>query len=193
MRNPRLFVYSKNTKLEYITPSLSDTFAKQSQLQHAVTYLEYCSADNTFIDLSKQVTSKHNNLLNYSTPLESSLGEVYLQKDCCLNSYISTRRTTLPNRKIKRGSLSYTKYYFAATRDSSNVTLFTALNSKERKEGLVYSQFYSLIKTPFNTAKAYVFQQDSLKKLVLDTKYMRLLQQVGRVVTFSEVVLKRVY
>ena len=45
----------------------------------------------------------------------------------------------LPNRKIKRGSLSCVKYYFAAIRDSSNITLFTALNSKERKEGLIYS------------------------------------------------------
>jgi len=193
MRNPRLFVHSKNTKLEYMTPSLSDTFAKWSQSWHAVTYPEYCSADNTFIDLGKQVTSEHNNLLNYSAPLESSLGEVYLWKDCCLNSYISTRRTTLPNRKTKRGSPSYTKYHFAATRDSSNVTLFTALNGKERKEGLVYSQFYGLIKTPFDTAKAYVFQQDSLEKLVLDTEYVRSLQQVGGAVTFSEAVLKRAY
>ena len=61
-----------------MTPSLSDTFAKWSQSWHAVTYPEYCSADNTFIDLGKQVTFEHNNLLNYSAPLESSLGEVYL-------------------------------------------------------------------------------------------------------------------
>jgi len=45
----------------------------------------------------------------------------------------------LPNKKIKRRSLSFTKYYFATIRDSSNITLFTTLNSKERKEGLIYS------------------------------------------------------
>jgi hypothetical protein len=42
-------------------------------------------------------------------------------------------------------------------------------------DGLVYSQFYALIKTPFDTAKAYVFDNELLKNLVLDPSYICLL------------------
>ena len=59
--------------------------------------------------------------------------------------------------KPARGNLKRTVYLFATTRDSTNQTLFAALSGIERVDGLVYSQFYRLIKTPFDTLKAYVF------------------------------------
>ena len=45
----------------------------------------------------------------------------------------------------------------------------------------------------FNTLKAYVFQQDALKNLILNPSYVCSLQQEGRVSTFLEAVYKRAY
>ncbi|KAL1648604.1 hypothetical protein SLS61_006731 [Didymella pomorum] len=77
--------------------------------------------------------------------------------------------------------------------DSANQTLFAALGSTERLEGLVYSQFYRLVKAPFNTSKAYVFKQDTLKNLALDPSYAKSLKQEGRASVFTEAACKKAY
>ncbi|KAH6663546.1 hypothetical protein B0J14DRAFT_621569 [Halenospora varia] len=43
----------------------------------------------------------------------------------------------------------------------------------ESQDGLIYSQFYALIKTPFDTSKVYVFDNKSLENLALDPRYIR--------------------
>ncbi|KAK6591326.1 hypothetical protein H4I96_12434, partial [Botrytis cinerea] len=55
-------------------------------------------------------------------------------------------------------------------------------------DGLVYSQFYGLIKTPFDASKVYVFDNDSVENLALDPGYIRALQQAGGGITFSKAV-----
>ena len=99
----------------------------------------------------------------------------------------------LADGKPARGNPKHTVYPFTTTRDSTTQTLFTTPSSTEHADSLVYSQFYRLIKTPFNTSKAYVFQQDALENLVLDPGYVRSLQQEGGASTFSEAVCKRAY
>jgi len=37
---------------------------------------------------------------------------------------------------------------------------------------LIYSQFYALIKTPFDTSKVHVFDNESLENLALDPGYI---------------------
>jgi hypothetical protein len=73
-------------------------------------------------------------------------------------------------------------------RDTIGQTLFANPQEQESLNSLVYSQFYALIKTPFNTAKAYVFNNESLKNLALDPGYIRSLQQQGGGITFSQAV-----
>ena len=71
-------------------------------------------------------------------------------------------------------------------RDTIGQTLFAVPHRKESADGLVYSQFYSLIKTPFNTAQTYVFHNKSLKNLALNPAYIQSLQQEGGGVSFSK-------
>ncbi|RAL58025.1 hypothetical protein DID88_009089 [Monilinia fructigena] len=65
-------------------------------------------------------------------------------------------------------------------------TFFAAPQGKESQDGLIYSQFYALIKTPFDTSKVYVFDNESLENLALDPGYIRSLQQEGGGITFSK-------
>ncbi|RYC80333.1 hypothetical protein BFJ63_vAg16776 [Fusarium oxysporum f. sp. narcissi] len=44
--------------------------------------------------------------------------------------------------------------------------------SREVREGLIYSQFYNLIKIPFDAAKQYPFQNRHLEKMALDPSYL---------------------
>ena len=192
--HPTLFVHSKNTKLEYITSDLNTVFAKQNQSQSAVTDPVHYSTETTFVDLGKQITSEHSDLPDTGATAEFYNSEVYLWRRCCLESYINTRRYLRPDSLLKRGqNLRCTKFVFATIRDCTNITLFANNRSTKRKDSLVYSQFYSLIKTLFNTAKAYVFNQEALENLALDPGFVRSEQQEGRAVTFSKLVLKRAY
>jgi hypothetical protein len=50
-----------------------------------------------------------------------------------------------------------------------------------------------LIKTLFDLAKVYVFNNDSVENLALDLGYIWLLQQEGRAITFSKAVCKFAY
>jgi hypothetical protein len=57
-------------------------------------------------------------------------------------------------------------------RDTVSETLFIALYKQESKDGLIYFQFYKLIKTPFNLLKVYVFNNNFIENLALDLKYI---------------------
>ncbi|KFY82519.1 hypothetical protein V500_10488 [Pseudogymnoascus sp. VKM F-4518 (FW-2643)] len=70
--------------------------------------------------------------------------------------------------------------------DTMGLTMFATPQGKEARDGLIYSQFYRLIKTPFNSTKVYVFDNDSVENLALDLGYIRFLQQEGRGITFSK-------
>jgi len=65
------------------------------------------------------------------------------------------------------------------------MTIASKYGSLAYKAGLIYSQFYSLIKIPFDSAKVYIFNNKALENLALDLGYVRTLQHVGRAVTFS--------
>jgi hypothetical protein len=50
--------------------------------------------------------------------------------------------------------------------------MFAALYREESMDRLIYSQFYTLIKTLFDLAKVYVFNNDSVENLALDLGYI---------------------
>ena len=60
------------------------------------------------------------------------------------------------------------------------------LDSIAYKASLVYSQFYSLIKVPFDAAKVYIFNNDALENLALDSDYVHTLKQVGKGIAFLQ-------
>ena len=65
------------------------------------------------------------------------------------------------------------------------MTIASRYRSLAYKAGLIYSQFYSLIKIPFDVAKVYIFNNEALENLALDLAYIQTLQHMVKVVAFS--------
>ncbi|KAI7764306.1 hypothetical protein LZL87_013646 [Fusarium oxysporum] len=53
------------------------------------------------------------------------------------------------------------------------MTITPSSSSWELRNGLVYSQFYNLIKVPFDAAKQYPFQNRHTESMALDPSYLR--------------------
>jgi hypothetical protein len=60
-------------------------------------------------------------------------------------------------------------------RNTKGLTLFAAPYRKESIDRLIYSQYYRLIKTLFNTSKTYVFSNKAIENLALNLGYVQLL------------------
>ncbi|KAL5370972.1 hypothetical protein DPSP01_014565 [Paraphaeosphaeria sporulosa] len=190
--NPTLFAHAKNTKLAHMTSELPAAYGRWENEWAETTHPEFYSRDSTFVDIAKTVTSE-----DYAYPYDAVPdefeAETYLWKRCCLESYARTRVRLLENGKRARGSPRVTTYPWATTRDSIGQTLFSVPRGQENMDGLVYSQFYGNIKTPFDDSKVYVFDNQAVENLALDPGYVRSLQQQGGGVTFSESVCKGAY
>lgn len=90
------------------------------------------------------------------------------------------------HRRRQVPGLQRTVYPWATLRDAGSQTITAAHSSKQFKAGLVYSQFYNLIKTPFDTTKIYLFQNENLENIALDPAYVRSLEQAGGATAFSQ-------
>jgi hypothetical protein len=66
--------------------------------------------------------------------------------------------------------------------------MFASPQGQESRDGLIYSYFYRLIKTPFDLSKIYIFDNNSVENLALDPRYIRLLQQENGGITFSKTI-----
>jgi hypothetical protein len=89
-----------------------------------------------------------------------------------LDVYIGTQRVLNVNGSPAKGNPKRSTYLWATIQDTIGQTLFVVPYRKESQDGLIYSQFYNLIKTPFNTLKVYVFNNESLENLALDPGYI---------------------
>jgi hypothetical protein len=182
-----LFIHAKNTKLEHMDPSLTTAYGRWEQCWSQIADPQFYSQDRTFVDLAKQVTSE-DSALPYDQIPHDHEAEVFLWKRCCLEAYADTRVHRLANGMRAKGSPKCTVYPWATMQDTIGQTLFAAPRQQESMDGLVYSQFYGLIKTPFDTSKTYVFSNESLENLAVDPGYIRSLQQEGGSITFSKAV-----
>ncbi len=151
--------------------SLTNAYDTQEEHQSKVADLQFYNRDRTFIDLAKQVTLE-DSALPYNQILEEHEAEVFLQKKCCLDAYSKTRSVTNANGSQAKGNPKRTTYPQATMQDTISQTLFTAPRRKESTDRLIYSQFYALIKTPFDLAKVYIFDNDSMENLALDLGYI---------------------
>lgn len=182
-----LFVHAKNTKLDFMHSSLTGLFDKWDDRWSKVADPEFYNKDRAFVDLAKQVTSE-DSALPYDEIPDAHEAEVFLWKKCCLEAYSKTRIVTSAGKSRAKGNPRRTVYPWATMRDTIGQTMFAAPHGEESTDGLIYSQFYALIKTPFDSAKVYVFDNDSVENLALDPGYIRSLQQEGGAVTFSKAV-----
>jgi hypothetical protein len=182
-----LFMHAKNTKLESmnVAGDMNTAYEGWEHLWSAATNSEYYNKDRTFVDIAKQTTSE-DSALPYDQIPDDHEAEVFLWKKCCLDAYAGTRRAVNPDGSPAKGNAKRTTYPWATMRDTIGQTFFTAPQGQECQDGLIYSQFYALIKTPFDTSKVYVFDNESLENLALDPGYIRSLQQEGGGITFSK-------
>ena len=184
-----LFMHAKNTKQEFMdeTGNLNTTYDSWNAQWSAATDPQFYNKDHAFVDLAKQVTSE-DTALPYDQIPEDHEAEVFLWKKCCLDAYAKTRVVSNADGSPAKGNPKRATYPWATMRDTVNQTFFAAPHGKERQDGLVYSQFYNLIKTPFDTSKVRVFDNEALENLALDPGYVRSLQQEGGGITFSKAV-----
>ncbi|RYC79049.1 hypothetical protein BFJ63_vAg18068 [Fusarium oxysporum f. sp. narcissi] len=115
--------------------------AWRSQWQNAVEQA-FLDPSDTYVDIGRQYT-----------PRIGSVAEanVLMWRRCCLKQLWRQRQAW---------SSQYNAMY-----------PFPADKSREVGEGLIYSQFYNLVKIPFDAAKQYPFQNRQLEKMALDPSY----------------------
>jgi hypothetical protein len=186
-RGAALFAHAKNTKLEFMSASLTQAYDSWQAKWSEVADPQFYNKDRTFVDLAKQVTSEDSALPYDSIPADHE-AEVFLWKKCCLEAYFKSRVALNADGSHARGNPKRTVYPWATMRDTASQTMFAAPHGQESGDGLIYSQFYPLIKTPFDSSKVYVFDNDSVENLALDPGYIRSLQQEGGGITFSKAV-----
>jgi hypothetical protein len=182
-----LFMHAKNTKLESmeVDGGLNAAYEGWVKSWSQATDPQFYNKDRTFVDLAKQTTSE-DSALPYDQIPEDHEAEVFLWKKCCLDAYAKRRTILNPDGSVAKGNPKCRTYPWATMRDTIGQTLFAAPQGKESQDGLIYSQFYAVIKTPFDTTKVYVFDNESLENLALDPGYIRSLQQEGGGITFSK-------
>jgi hypothetical protein len=180
-----LFAHAKNTKLAQMKRTLNVAYKGWEKRWSDDVDLQFCSRDRTYVDIAKLITSE-DSVLSYDPVPENFEAETYLWKRCCLESYARTRVKLLEDGKWARGSPRVTTYPWATMRDTMGQTLSTIPRGQENLDGLVYSQFYANIKTPFDVTKVYVFDNQALENLALDPGYVRSLQKQGGGISFNE-------
>lgn len=205
--NPLLFATSKNSKLHYMESGpvaetlslLPRAFDRWHSAWNAATDLRYYTPETLFIDVAKQMTSSDSELPPAPPPAAKSWAEVYTWKTCCLNAYLKerVRVTKGPERRRKAGAGNYPEvahYPFATLRDTGGLTVASRFGSMAERAGLVYSQFYNLVKNAFDAAKVYPFENEALENLALDPGYVASLKHVGKsATTFSAEACKKSY
>jgi hypothetical protein len=174
-----LYAAAKDLKSRYISTSLSTVCSRwERQYTYAVD-AQFHTLDRAFVDLGKQVTAQGSYL--YPSPiLDGREPQSFLYKRCCLESFFqwfcehaldqdgkkeAEEPNNLPIRHL---------YTTALTRDAANMTLEFPIGSINRKEGHIYSQFYSEVQAPFNAAKAYPFENTGYESLAIDPTFWRL-------------------
>ncbi|KAF2279842.1 uncharacterized protein EI97DRAFT_438948 [Westerdykella ornata] len=190
--SPTLFVHAKNTKLAHMADDLSVAYQRWEEAWTEAADPQFYSKDRTYVDIAKTITSE-DYAYPYDSVPEQFEAETFLWKRCCLESYARTCVKLLEDGKRAQGSPQVATYPWATMRDSMGQTLSTVPRGQENMDGLVYSQFYANIKTPFDDSKVYVFDNEAIENLALDPGYVRSLQQQGGSATFSESVCKASY
>ncbi|SPJ91963.1 uncharacterized protein FTOL_13617 [Fusarium torulosum] len=172
---------AKNLKLVYINADITQTIHNWHNQWDAAVDQTLLNPYATYIDIGRQYT-----------PRIGSVAEanVFLWRRCCLKQLWRRRQgwsrrcnaMSPPGQQEppKDSGLSrpgpvplrLAEYTKLTLRDTVDMTIKPTDASREVREGLVYSQFYNLVKIPFDVAKQYPFQNRYLEKMALDPSYL---------------------
>lgn len=174
----RLYMAAKNTKLMWMRPTLESTLGEWRRHWDSAVDETYIDPQVTYIDIGRQLT-----------PTEAGPeGRVLLWRRCCLDrlwrrrlqwSRVQNRlyrgeddRDTGTSGRRRSPPIRRTTYPFVTLRDARDMTITPRQDSWELQNGLVYSQFYNLIKVPFDATKQYPFQNRHTENMALDPSYL---------------------
>jgi hypothetical protein len=168
-----LFLTAKNLKVLTQRAILSDMwkeFFNQWELGVDSTYIH---PDQVWIDLGKEVCAPDSFVGDQTK--DDMIGETYLWRSCCLDSYWKWSLRGAPGHRSLRCD-----YQTALLRDAAGMTVLSPARSADRQQGLIYSQFYNSQKEVFDAAKTYPFHDASLETLALDPNLLKSWQHTGR-------------
>lgn len=174
----RLYMAAKNTKLMWMRPTLESTLGEWRHYWDSAVDETYIDPQVTYIDIGRQLT-----------PTETGpQGRVLLWRRCCLDrlwrrrlqwSQVQGRlyrgeedRDTGTSGRRRSPPIRRTTYPFVTLRDARGMTITPGKDSWELQNGLIYSQFYDLIKVPFDATKLYPFQNRHTESMALDPSYL---------------------
>ncbi|CAG9952086.1 unnamed protein product, partial [Clonostachys rosea f. rosea IK726] len=144
-----LYIGAKNTKLLYTRNSAHEAIAEFQKIWRGAIDERFIGEDDIFIDLGRQHIPAPD---TRSTTTSCSGG---------IAAY----------RQSPESNFRQVYYQWATTSEASAMTITSGPDSAERKAGLVYTQYYNLIKLPFDAAKIYPFQSRATETLAIDPTY----------------------
>ncbi|KAF6517692.1 hypothetical protein HZS61_003253 [Fusarium oxysporum f. sp. conglutinans] len=177
----KLYMGAKNLKLAYMNADINQTIHDWRNQWDVAIDQAFLDPFATYIDIGRQYTPR------IGSAAETS---VFLWRRCCLKYLWRGRQgwsrrynaTSPPEqqRSLKNSvqskpgliPLRLAEYPKLTLRDTVDITIKPTDGSREVREGLIYSQFYNLIKIPFDAAKQYPFQNRHLEKMALDPSYL---------------------
>jgi hypothetical protein len=193
---PLLLLSSKNTKLNHMETtdaSVPSAYGAWFEKWQRTTDPRFYNAENVFVDIAKQITAPSSTgpYGEYDDPNP----EVYMWRDCCMKTYLKARRRECHRHRKGEPSSSpaVARYPFASCDKSGSMTITSQYGTFAYKKGLIYTQFYSLVKTPFDASKTFPFQNEAMENLALDPGYVKTLKHVGGARTFSPAVCENSY
>lgn len=75
---------------------------------------------------------------------------------------------------------------WAILQDTSSQTISIDPQSQVYCDRYIYSQFYNVIKAPFDIAKVYIFGSNSLENIALNPAYIKGLYKASGATAFSQ-------
>ncbi|KAF4470696.1 hypothetical protein FALBO_2410 [Fusarium albosuccineum] len=177
----RLYMGAKNLKLAYMNANLAQAIHDWRNQWDAAVNQTFLDPRATYIDIGRQYTPRIGS---------TAEANVFLWRRCCLkqlwrrrqgwsrlyNAMSPSQQQESPRdsgpSKSSSACLRLAEYPKLTLRDTADITIKPIDGSREVHEGLIYSQFYSLIKIPFDAAKQYPFQNRYLEKMALDPSYL---------------------
>ncbi|KAF4993207.1 hypothetical protein FDECE_13485 [Fusarium decemcellulare] len=177
----RRYMGAKNLKLAYMHSDIAQVLGGFGEQWNAVFDNRFLNPDSTYVDIGRQYTPRTGS---------ASEANVLLWRRCCLRRLWRQRQAwSRPYDSAKAAgqnpsgplgpsecggasTLRQAEYPCVTMRDAIDMTITPSHQSREAQEGLLYSQFYNLIKIPFDAAKQYPFRNPQLEKMALDPSYL---------------------
>jgi len=187
-RDATIFFSAKNLKGTTKRKTLKESWEFFTKMWDYTIDEEYISPTTVWVDFAKEFCASKEELDEEQESEYPTYGEVYVWRECCLDSYREWARHGAEDRP----SL-WTKYQSSLLRDAPALTILTSPSSLSRKKGLLYTQLYMSDKELFDANKHMPFMHETLEALALDEELIRAVQSAGKAKTYTPASVRDAY